>query len=887
MRHSLTLSISSYWVIYVLIMALLSIGVWRFAVEQFERDRASMEASAISEQESIGTMVRGLLRDGNYEDVQTLVSRWGDNHAAAVEIVVESGNGFELGRYDGGEPMARPLAVESVLDYRYGKSVRLRLVHDIDRAYRDRDSTLVRLSLVVILLGLFGAHLLRTAQRSIRSAESERALSERLALTNADLEESETRFRRLVEGLAGHFLLTHGDEDSISYVSPSVQPILGYTPLEFRTRFADYLTENPQNAAFRDCTRQCFQGGSPPPYELEIRAKSQDIRILEVRQAPVSDASGAVIVVETIAQDITERKTADAQQRVAASVFENSAEGIMVTDTNGVIQRINRAFTRITGYSVEESVGRNPRFLQSGRQGPEFYQAMWTSVLERGCWQGEVWNRHKDGKIYPEWLSISRIPANGGGQERYVGIIADISRQKEAEAEILRLAFNDALTGLPNRTLLMDRLETNLARAQRAGHIDALLFLDLDHFKHVNDSLGHSVGDGLLKEVAQRLRESVREYDTVARLGGDEFVVLVNAVAEDHHLAVRRVRRAAEKIRAAIVKPMMIAGHELHTSPSIGIALIPLDADNAEDALKYSDKAMYQAKAKGRNTIQFFTLEMQSEAEQRLALENELRRAIEQEELEVHYQPIVDFSNGCIAGLEALVRWQHPRHGLIAPGRFIPIAEESGLILPIGQWVLDAACRQLRSWQEDGLPPVFVAVNLSAVQFRQADITRHIAQSLRDSGLDPAYLELELTESLLVENVEMVIGILHELDAMGVRLSVDDFGTGYSSLSYLRRFRLHKLKIDRSFVEDLPDNADATAITTTIVQMAQNLGLKTVAEGVESIEQLAFLKDVGCDYAQGYLCSRPVPPDQVPDLLIRLNPEAVAVIDKASPQARP
>jgi diguanylate cyclase (GGDEF)-like protein/PAS domain S-box-containing protein len=1003
-----------YWVVYLLGMLALGLGAWYLAEDQRGRDRAAAEERARSEQAFVATLVRELLQDGNYADVQTLITQWGRDHDDLVRVVVESDNGFALADYERSLPAVRPLILETAVEYGYGNGARMRLVRDLDAVFRERDRTIARLAAVLAVIALSGAHLVRTAQYRVREAASQRALNERFVQANRELAqeietrkhteqsladereaaevtlnsigeavittdgdgmvtrmnptaerltgwqreeaygralgevlriqgpdgeprenpadevirrgkvsalgndtmllgrggrvipiadsaapifgpkgrvegvilvfrdvgedyrirkaliESETRFRRLVEGLVDHFLLTQARDGAVTYVSPSITPILGYTQAEFCARFPDRLTDSASAAGFLEHTREGFEGRRRPPFEIEVRSKDGSVRTLEVRQVPVLDETGTAIAVEGIAQDITERRAAEAEQRLAASVLENTAEGILVTDLNGVVQRVNRAFTSITGYAAAEVVGKTSALLRSGRHGPEFYRDMWDTLGEVGHWQGELWNRHKDGRIYPEWLSISRIPdPNSRGQERYVGIFTDISRQKEADAEIARLAFHDALTGLPNRVLLIDRLETGIARAERQDHVDALLFLDLDHFKHINDSLGHNAGDAMLREVARRLTESVREYDTVARLGGDEFVVLVNAVADDHHLAVRRARRAAEKIRAAIAEPMVIAGHELHTSPSIGVALLPLDADNPEDALKHADKAMYRAKARGRNTIQFFTLEMQTEAEQRLVLENELRRAVDQGELELHYQPIIELSTGAIAGLEALVRWNHPRHGTIAPVRFIPIAEETGLIRSLGEWVMGAACRQARRWQDGGLPPVWVGVNLSAVQFRQSDITARIAEILRASELDPGLLELELTESLLVENVDSVVRILQELEAMGVSLSVDDFGTGYSSLSYLRRFRLHKLKIDRSFVEDLPGDPDATAITTTIIQMAHNLGLKTVAEGVETDEQLGFLRIQGCDYAQGYLCSRPVPAGEVPALLMR------------------
>ena len=682
----------------------------------------------------------------------------------------------------------------------------------------------------------------------------------------AALLESETRFRRLVESLVDHFFMTQGTQGDILYVSASVTAILGYTQDEFCARFQEFLTDHPRNAALATCSRQTLAGHLQPPQILEVRAKDHSIRLLEMRQVPSFDENGTILAAESIVHDITERRRVEAEQRLAASVFENTAEGIMVTDLQGRIQRVNRAFCAITGYAAGEVLGRTPKLLQSGRQSPQFYQELWQSLAEQGHWQGEIWNRHKSGALYPEWLSISRIPdPEEGNEQRYVGIFSDISRQKKAEEEIARLAFHDALTGLPNRLLLLERLETDLARAKRRGHVDALLFLDLDHFKHVKDSLGHGLGDAMLQEIAQRIRKVAHDYDIVARLGGDEFVVLINAIANTRQDALGRARRAAERIAAAIVEhPIAIAGHELHSSTSIGIALLPADADTPEEALRHADKAMHQAKSMGRNSIHFFTPEMQAEVERRLVLENELRRAIERNELELHYQPILDLANDRIAGLEALLRWHHPIHGEVSPTLFIPIAEETGLIFAIGEWVLKTACAQVRQWQVDGLAKLYVSINLSAAQFRQRDIAQGLQRILQETGLDPACLELEIPESLLIENVETSVQTFNELVQMGLTLAIDDFGTGCSSLSALRRFSLHKLKIDRSFVEDLPDSADATAIATIIVQMARILGLRTVAEGIENAAQWTYLQQLGCDFGQGYLCSRPVPAAEIP-----------------------
>ncbi len=682
------------------------------------------------------------------------------------------------------------------------------------------------------------------------------------------LEESETRFRRMTDNLSEHFLYSHNPDGMFEYVTPSLTKVLGYSQQEFYTHFTEYMTDSPVNRKVLDHTEASSRGIQQPAYEVEMFHKDGSRHVLEVREAPIMDENGKVIAVEGIAHDITKRKLSEAELRLASSVFEETSEGIMVTDMDGVIQRVNRAFSVITGFSESEAMGQPAAMLRSGRHQDAFYQTMWKALKETGAWKGEVWNRRKDGSLYPEWLSITRIDERLSDKPQfYVGVFSDISAFKEAEQEIARLAFHDALTELPNRLLLLDRLETFLARSKREQEIDALLFLDLDQFKHINDSLGHSIGDHLLCEVARRLKEQIRETDTVARLGGDEFVVVLTALGSDAGTATARARAGAEKIRRFLGQPYTVSGHVLHTTPSIGIAMLPIDADNPEDALKHADQAMYRAKASGRNTVEFFLPQMQSSAKSRLKLEQELREALEKDQLRLHYQPFVDLNFGRIAGAEALIRWQHPEQGLMSPGSFIPMAEESGLILEIGTWVIKQACRQAKAWQNAGLPACPIAVNLSAVQFRHRDLVQDISAVLRELDLDPRYLELELTESLLLENIQSVMQTLAQLAQLGIRISLDDFGTGYSSLSYLRRFTLHKLKIDRSFIDDIPDSASDATMTTTIIQMAHNLNLWVVAEGVETTAQLEFLKQHGCDLLQGYLFSKPVDAASFEELL--------------------
>ena len=510
---------------------------------------------------------------------------------------------------------------------------------------------------------------------------------------------------------------------------------------------------------------------------------------------------------------------------------------------------------RITGYSETEALGCNPRLLTHGRHDDSFYQSMWRTIESMGHWQGEIWNRRKDGSVYPEWLSISRVEREGL-TTNYIGTFIDITQHKEAEASIQRLAHFDPLTGLPNRSLLDERLRHDLSRAHRGRESLALMFLDLDRFKNVNDSLGHRIGDELLIQVAQRLKGAVREEDTVSRLGGDEFILVLpstDAAGAAH---------VAAKLLEITAPPYRIEQHELSCTASVGIAIYPADGESFEALSMSADTAMYRAKQRGRNAYCFFTAEMQERSARTLQLENDLRRALEHGELHLRYQPQFAIEGRRLVGAEALLRWQHPELGMVSPAEFIPIAEESGLILPIGEWVLRMAVRRMRIWQQAGLPLLTVAVNLSAVQFRQANLTQVVSAILDEEDLPAEFLELELTESVAMDSPLAAIETMDKLRERGVRISIDDFGTDYSSMSYLKRFRVHKLKIDRSFVADLASDPDDEAIVAAIISLAHNLGLQTIAEGVESEAQLAFLNRKGCDEAQGYLFSEPLTADR-------------------------
>ncbi len=561
-----------------------------------------------------------------------------------------------------------------------------------------------------------------------------------------------------------------------------------------------------------------------------------------------------------------ERKMLEQNLQIAAIAFE-SQEGMMVTDANRVILRVNTAFSQITGYREDEIIGKHPGMLSSGRHDKEFYAAMWESIVNTGSWEGEVWNRRKNGEVYPAHLTFTAVKSRDGMTVNYVATLVDITLRKSAEEEIQHLAYYDSLTGLPNRRLLLDRLNQALVTSARGKGEGAVLFLDLDHFKTLNDTLGHDVGDMLLQQVAERLTSCVREGDTVARIGGDEFVIMLEGLSQSLFEAAAQAEAVCEKILNALNKPYQLGTYEYHTTTSIGATLFNGHELEIDELLKQADIAMYQSKTAGRNAIRFFDPVMQEVINNRAALERELHKAFENEQFQLHYQLQVN-NLGQTLGAEALIRWMHPERGMVLPFHFISLAEEIGLILPIGQWVIDTACAQLKIWQENELTRHLVlSINVSARQFRKAGFVEQIQNAVNHYGIDPALLKLELTESLLLEDVEEIIATMTTLREIGVQFSLDDFGTGYSSLMYLKRLPLNQLKIDQSFVRDLITDGSDQAIVHTIIAMAKSLSLDIIAEGVETEDQLKFLLNKGCTAYQGYLFSRPLPIWQFEDLL--------------------
>lgn len=560
-----------------------------------------------------------------------------------------------------------------------------------------------------------------------------------------------------------------------------------------------------------------------------------------------------LLVILSLVYIMKKRHKDEKELRLAASVFKTTTEAVMVTDRENRIQTVNKAFTKITGYEPDDIIGQNPKVLQSGLHQQSFFDEMYNRLNSAEFWEGEIWNKRKSGETFPERLRISVLRDKKGAKEGYVAVFKDITKRKEAEAYIQRQANYDDLTNLANRNLFMDHLSGALYRAERDQNRVAVLFLDLDRFKHINDTLGHSTGDLLLKEASSRLLSLTRKSDTCARLGGDEFAILLPDVHD-----IRNVEEVVTKILSTIAQPYDVNDQKAFASTSIGITIYPEDGTSAQHLLRNAESAMYRAKDKGRNAFQYFTAEMDFEAQARRELETSLHLALENNQFIVNYQPIISLETGKVTSCEALIRWNHPQKGLIPPSEFIPLAEEVGLILPIGEWVLREACREAAIWHKAIQHPPALSVNFSSRQFQRVNVPTLISEVLEENHLPPHALTIEITENLLIEDDKTTLEQLKLLSKMGIGLSIDDFGTGYSSLSYLKKFPINILKIDRAFIKDIHENPDDAALVNAIISMAKSLNLKTVAEGVEEQKQLDLLKEKACEYVQGYYYSKPL-----------------------------
>ncbi|MBF0191310.1 MAG: EAL domain-containing protein [Magnetococcales bacterium] len=706
--------------------------------------------------------------------------------------------------------------------------------------------------LTSVLLALIAWQLLTGRDRAVLLAEE---------MTQALRESEEVRRRgdalvRTVVETACNAIVVMDANKLVHIFNPAAERVFGYAAAEMMGQNVSRLMPNPMRDAHDGYVDRYLESGERKMIDQgrEVVCQRQDQSVFPA-ELFVSEmrVSGFRMFVGVI-NDITERKRAEETLILARKVFEHAGEAILITNAGGVITDVNPAYEVITGYRKDEVLGKSPSITKSGRHDEAFYREMWQQLLSSGQWEGEIWDRRKNGEVFPKWVSISAIRNSVGELTHYMAIFLDISDQKAVEHKLERLAFYDALTGLPNRMFFQERLSQDIARARRTDVQLALMFIDLDRFKWVNDTLGHAAGDNLLKQISLRLRGCVRESDTVARLGGDEFtIILADLVNTDH------VAQVAQKLIATVCEPVHLLNQNVYVGASIGIALFPFDSGNQETLIKLADMAMYQAKEAGRNTFCFASKEVHVKAFDRIAMEDELYKALDREQLVPFYQPKWDLRVDRLCGAEALVRWIKPDGVLVNPGQFIPLAEETGLILSIGKQVLSSAAASTARWTEGSSIVFKMAVNLSSREFQQADLLEQIRDVLEKTGLSAERLEIEITESMVMGNVERAVDIMKCLRNLGISLAMDDFGTGYSSLGYLKRFPLNTLKIDQSFVRDLPDCRGDGAIVEAILSMAHGLKLQVVAEGVETEEQREYLCQRGCEAIQGYLIGRPMP----------------------------
>ncbi|MDD1611039.1 MAG: EAL domain-containing protein [Methylococcaceae bacterium] len=619
--------------------------------------------------------------------------------------------------------------------------------------------------------------------------------------------------------------------------------------------FADFVLKTDQDIFYLySLALASLHNQSPRSCELRLCSKNKQPFWVKIDTEHHAELTLLAIT------DISRLKAMETDLVLAATIFEGGSEAIMIASPKKIIISVNKAFTRVTGYSNAEAVGQKTTLLQSGKQNALFYSQLWDSLNKFHHWHGEIWNKRKNGEIYLVWLSIFEQRNAQQETEYYVAIFSDSTERKIAESRIHFMAYYDALTSLANRALLYERLNGVIEKSLHNKDLFAVMMLDLDHFKVINDSLGHKAGDELLKEIATRLLSCTRKEDTVARLGGDEFVILLTHLGKNRDQAAQNITKVAEKVRNIVAESVMIEGRDLKITVSIGIVIHQNSDDDATHLIKNADNALYHAKDLGRDNFQFYTENMKITADFRLAVENELRYALEYSQLELYYQPQVTIADNRICGAEALLRWHHPEKGMISPASFIPIAEQTGLIILIGTWAMKTVCLQIAEWNrvKPANPIDYIAINVSPRQFIQQNFVELVINTINETGINPNQLELELTEGILIRNIDDTLEKLQALKAFGVRIAIDDFGTGYSSLNYIKRFPLDVLKVDKSFIDTVTTDANDAAIVQTIITLAKSLQIRVMAEGVETEEQLAFLRLKNCDAFQGYLCSYPV-----------------------------
>ena len=676
------------------------------------------------------------------------------------------------------------------------------------------------------------------------------------------VKDSQKTLSSILENMQDIFYRTD-EQGRITMVSPSGEAVLGYSQEEVMgTPLADLYVDSRDRDRFLQAMED--NGGTVENFEAALYHKDGHIVWMSANSHFYYDEQGNVLGVEGVTRDVTNQHMMEMQSRKMFRAMEQTADMVIISDISGIVEYVNPAFEKVTGYCKEEVMGTKANMLNSGRHDRDFYEKMWSTILAGETYKNVLINKKKDGSFFYEDKTITPLKDDYGEITHFVSTGRDISQRMEHEKRLQYIAHHDALTDLPNRILFMDRIHQALAHARRNHNLAAILFIDLDRFKNINDTLGHMVGDKLLVTLSRNLQGAIRDDDTIARLGGDEFAILVDNIVSEHDIA-----HIAQKVLDCLDQSVDIEGHHLYVTASVGISIFPTDGEDADTLLKHADVAMYRAKDLGKNNYQFYSKDMSARASQRLLLESGLRQAMKNNEFVLHYQPQVDIHSREITGFEALIRWHSPTMGLIAPDDFVPLLEETGLIVDVGDWVIDTACRQLKAWQDAGYNNVVMSVNVSGRQFHSADFYQRVVERVKQYRLPPELLELEITESILMDNQQKTIEIIDQLDAYGFRIAIDDFGTGYSSLSYLRRFRIDTLKIDQSFVRDVIDDPDDAAITSAIIAMAHSLKLDIVAEGVENNQQLEFLMERNCQLVQGYFFSRPLPADEIQGLLLK------------------
>ena len=677
-----------------------------------------------------------------------------------------------------------------------------------------------------------------------------------------DVTDVENRYKQIVENIhEGIWVIDK--QNYIQFVNQALAGVLGYSVDEMQGQSVFNFEDEQAKVLCRARIAERKQGVSDS-YEIELLHKEGHSVLVQIESSPLYDLHGNYDGIVEGVKDISDLRSQQLQLKMLSSAVEQSGSMVMITNQHADIEYVNPKFCEVTGYDKEEVIGKNASILRSENMEAGELTDLWAAITTGEDWHGEVNTQKKNGELFWSLMSVSAITNERGQISHYVTVSEDVSQLKEARMKMEELAYVDSLTGLANRVLFRDRLEQVLKAVQRSQTQAALLFLDLDQFKRINDSLGHDVGDALLMKVAERLRQCVRHQDTVARMGGDEFVILLTDID-----GMSGASSVARKILDAMSKPNKLLKHEIIITPSIGITLAPDDSLNADILLKNADLAMYRAKSQGRNNYQFFTEEMNAQILDHLIIENQLRKAIENDELFLAFQPQRSLETGQLVSVETLVRWQHPEKGLLTPDQFIPVAEIAGLMSPLGEWVLRNACKKWRQLELSGMPPVKIAVNLSTRQFRDPNLINMIQNILNETGFKPIQLELEITETTLMEHIDHAVGVLDHLKALGIAISIDDFGTGYSSLNYLKRLPIDSLKIDQAFISDIPSDKDDMEIAAAVIAMAHKLKLKVVAEGIESREQWEFLKNNHCDLGQGYMIGKPMSAQSILDMVVQ------------------